>query len=83
MRLILPYWRVRPAYSAARLSKSRKSKSGDTTIMRSQEEATSDALEHAGELVNALQDADASEDLITSAEKLQSKVKRLTEEGSL
>lgn len=38
--------------------------------MRSQPEARSDALEHASELCDALQDADASEDLIDSAERM-------------
>lgn len=42
--------------------------------MRSQEQARADAQRHADELVRALQDADADEDVIDAAEAVWSQV---------
>lgn len=43
--------------------------------MRSQEDAWEDAQESAGNLVDSLQDADASTELIDEAEKLFSRIR--------
>jgi hypothetical protein len=48
--------------------------------MRTQREALDDAEHHAAQLIDALQDADASRDTIKLAEEAEQAVKQLYEE---